>query len=495
MTALGINNMLRAALTLLVVVAAQASVAAAMPDLHARAAAPQSYCSSSDRKYNLSAFDAPVSGAGSPGSMSTWKLTIDDTPAGYKQSITGFGAAVTDATVAVINSLPSSQRSALLQSLLTCDGADFSLLRHTIASSDLSADPAYSYDETNGTADVSLKQFALGDRGNAMAALLKEMKQVQPAIKLLGSPWSAPGWMKLNRKLWGTTVNNNLDHTYNTSFAQYFVRYLDAYKAAGVTIDALTIQNEPLNSRNGMPTMYVYADESGQLINNFVGPALHKAGHATQIWAYDHNTDQPGYPTTVLAEAPRYVNTVAWHCYAPNNTWSVLSAFHRAHPTATQYMTECYTSQDTPWYQASAFTLGPLQNYAAGAVAWTLATDTADGPHLTYPDGPCTDCRGLVTVDVHKKTYEFQVDYYMMAQYARFMPRGARVLNGTGSYSYADGSGIQSVATRNPDGTTTVAVENRFGNDVYVTATLRSGRVYSGRVYAQSVTTWVLPQA
>ncbi|KAL2022128.1 hypothetical protein VTK56DRAFT_5957 [Thermocarpiscus australiensis] len=459
--------------------------------LNARAS-PQAFASNKDGTYKLTPIAAPVPGTGNPGSESTWKLSINDQASGYKQTIQGFGAAVTDATVAVFNKLPADKLSTLLNQLMTDAGANFKLLRHTIASSDLSADPAYSYDDNGGNVDTSFSSFNLGDRGTAMAKLLARMKSLQPDLTILGSPWSPPGWMKLNGVIKGTTVNNNLNHAYASQYAEYFVKYLQAYQAQGVTVDAITIQNEPLNSQAGMPTMYIFADESGQLIQQNVGPALRSAGFNTSIWAYDHNTDVPSYPQTVLNEASQYVNTVAWHCYAPNNNWGVLTDFHNQNPGVDQYMTECWTSPQTGWNQAADFTMGPLQNWARGVMAWTLGTDTSYGPHLSG-SGPCGTCRGLVTVDTSAGTYEFQVDYYMMAQFSKFIPKGAIVLDGTGSYTWAGSGGIESVATLNPDRTRTVVIENTFGNDVYVTLTTSSGETWSGNVLANSVVTWLLP--
>ncbi|OIW31660.1 glycoside hydrolase family 30 protein [Coniochaeta ligniaria NRRL 30616] len=460
-----------------------------------RATTPQAFASSSDGSLKLSAYNAPVKGSGSPNGASTWALNIDDTSSGHKQTVDGFGAAVTDATVTVFNQLPAAKLTELLNNLMTPAGANFALMRHTIASSDLSADPSYSYDDAGGQVDSSLSNFNLGDRGTAMAKLLARMKGLQSALTILGSPWSPPGWMKLNGVIQGTTSNNNLNHAYASQFAQYFVKYIQAFTNLGAPIDAITIQNEPLNSQAGMPTMYVYADESGNLIQQNIGPALRSAGLSTGVWAYDHNTDVPSYPQTVLNEASQYVTGVAWHCYASSLNWGVLTDFHNTNPNVKQYMTECWTSSSgTGWSQAADFTMGPLQNWASGAIAWTLGTDNSDGPHLSG-SGPCTTCRGLVTVDAASGTYTFQVDYYMLAQFSKFIPKGAVVLSGTGSYSYSDGTGIQSVATINPDNTRTVVIENKFSNDVYVTLTTKSGETWSGLTHANSVVTWVLPAA
>jgi glucan endo-1,6-beta-glucosidase len=151
-------------------------------------------------------------------------------------------------------------------------------------------------------------------------------------------------------------------------------------------------------------------------------------------------------------------------------------------------MTECWTPAGT-WNQAADFTMGPLQNWASGVIAWTLGTNSNDGPHLS--SGGCSNCRGLVTIE--DGAYTFQPAYYMMAQFSKFMPPGAIVLNGTGSYTYSGGGGVQAVGSLNPDGSRSVVIENTFGNDVYVTLSTGSGEEWSGGVPSESVTTWVLP--
>ncbi|CAL5873963.1 uncharacterized protein PFLUO_LOCUS8248 [Penicillium psychrofluorescens] len=477
---------------------ALAGLSHAMPGK--RASSASAYCSNSGGNYQLSSIAAPVQGNGSAGSESTWQLTIDDTSSGHKQTIVGFGAAVTDATVTSFNTLDSSTLQTLLNDLMTSSGADFALMRHTIGASDLSGDPAYTYDDNGNSSDPNLSNFGLGDRGNAMATMLASMKTLQSDLTIFGAPWSAPGWMKLNGVIDGNTDNNNLNDGYSTSagtgstgyssaFAQYFVKYIQAFENLGAHIDAITIQNEPLNSQAGYPTMYVFADESAQLIQNYVGPALASAGLDTDIWAYDHNTDVTSYPQTVINTASDYVDTVAWHCYATNVNWTTLTEFHDTNPNVNQYMTECWTPASGSWNQAADFTMGPLQNWASGVAAWTLGTNSDDGPHLS--SGGCDTCQGLVTVN--GGDYTFNTAYYMMAQFSKFMPPGAIVLDGTGSYTYSGGTGVQSVASLNPDGTRTVVIENTFGNDVYVTVTTESGETWSGNVPETSVTTWILP--
>lgn len=193
------------------------------------------------------------------------------------------------------NDLPKKQYNALLSDLFSpTAGIGMSLMRHSIGASDLSV-YEYTYDDASAP-DLKLKGFNLQPAGRAMASLIKDMRAVNPAIKLLGSMWSPPGWMKLNGVVSGNTTNNNLNMNYASQYAQYFVDYIQRFANQGVHVDYLTIQNEPLNSNAGFPTMYVAADQSAQLIQSYVGPAFDAANISTQIWAYDHNTGKFTHP-------------------------------------------------------------------------------------------------------------------------------------------------------------------------------------------------------
>lgn len=488
--------MLRNSMLLCLWQAANFYCCVAATNLPRKEASAQAFASSADGKLKFTKIDAPVLGPGNTGSGATWNLTMDDNTTGAKQTITGFGGSVTDATVVAYNLLLTDKKAELLRKLMTEDGANFSLIRHTIGSSDLSPAPEYTYDDNNGQEDLELRSFQLGKSGTDMVSMLKEMKALQPSMILLGTSWAPPAWMQLDRKLVGTTEKNNFDHKYEAQFGQLFVKYLQAYKNGGVDVDAITIQNEPLNSNAGMPSLYVFPEESGKLIKDHIGPAIRKAGFNTQVWAYDHNTDRPDYPQTVLDIAREFVPSVAWHCYAPGENWSALTTFHKRNPSVKQFQTECWTSaKQTKWNQASWFTMGPLQNWASGSMAWTLGTDNQDGPYLPY-QGSCGTCTGLFTVDRNSKTYTLRTDYYMIGQYSRYIPRNAVVHVVTGSYSWPDDTGVESVATVNPDGTRTVVIENKLKNDVHITLhTAKSSQVWSGKVSAKSVTTWLLPPA
>ncbi|KAJ5620399.1 beta-1-6-glucanase [Penicillium lagena] len=468
------------------------SAALAQPKLSKKGPA-SSYLTSADGAYNLTSYAAPVLGTGdSP----TWSLAVDDTRSGHKQQMVGFGAAVTDATITVFSALSEAQRSALFTELLTTDGPEavgMSLMRHSIGASDLSS-YEYSYDQTpnNISPDPRVANFSLEDPGNHMVNMIAEFKKYNPDLRLLGSVWSPPGWMKNNHVQDGNATDNTFNMKWAGSYAEYFVKYIQAFRKKGVQVDAITIQNEPLNSNPGYPTMYLPANESTAIIQHHVGPSLKSAGLNTEIWAYDHNTDVPEYPQTVLDGAGDYVNNVAWHCYATNNTWDVLTQFHKKNPKATQYMTECWTSPYTSWYQVPYFVMGPIQNWAVGAIAWTLGTTFDYNPHLP---GGCNSCRGFIEVDPATGTYKKTTDYYMMGQFSKFVPRGAIALSTSASFDVEIEEKIATAAFLNPDHSRTVVIYNGFPQDGNATVNFASGESWTGQVYQKSVVTWTLPPA
>ena len=158
-------------------------------------------------------------------------------------------------------------------------------------------------------------------------------------IKILATPWSAPVWMKDNNSFKGGGL---LPANYNV-YAQYFVKYIQQMKAEGISIDAVTPQNEPLNPNNN-PSLVMTALQQADFIKGSLGPAFQTAGITTKIITYDHNCDVPGYPLTVLqdAQANAFVSGSAFHLYAGDI--SALSTVHNAYPNKSLYFTEQYTA-------------------------------------------------------------------------------------------------------------------------------------------------------
>lgn len=366
------------------------------------------------------------------------------------QTIDGFGFALTGGSAYVIDQLSASDKANLLKELFGSDSASLAIsyLRISIGASDLNAS-VFSYDDMpTGQTDPTLANFSLAPDNTDLIPLLKQIVAIQPNIKIIATPWSAPVWMKDNN----STIGGSLQPAYYNVYAQYFVKYIQQMKAAGITIDAITPQNEPLNPANN-PSLSMTANQEDSFIRSDLGPALQTAGLTTKIIVYDHNCDQPGYPETILADAATnpYVNGSAFHLYAGDI--SALSQVHTAYPAKQLYFTEQYTAvgdafvTDLDWHLKNVI-IGATRNWSRNALEWNLATDASYGPHTP---GGCTTCQGALTVS---GSVTRNVSYYIVGHASKFVPPGSvRITsNITGS--------LQNVAFLTPSGQKVLIVEN-----------------------------------
>jgi glucosylceramidase len=378
-------------------------------------------------------------------------ITVDTTQ--IFQSIDGFGYTITTASAYVINRMDATSRSALLQELFGngSSAIGVSYLRVNIGSSDLSP-RVYSYDDLPaGQTDPNLQHFSLEPDQAHMIPVLKQVLNVNPAIKILGTPWSPPVWMKDNK----SSVGGRLLPEYYGTYANYLVKYIQGMKSNGITIDAITIQNEPLNPNNN-PSMYMPASQQDSLIKLHLGPALQSANLTTKIILYDHNCDQPSYPVSILddAAARPYVDGSAFHLYAGDI--SALTTVHNAYPTKNVYFTEQYTGatghfgNDLKWHLKNVIT-GSMRNWSKNALEWNLATDENYGP---YTPGGCTSCKGAVTINSSSSAITRNVSYYIIAHASKFVPAGSFRIGSTQSGS------LYNVAFKRPDGKKVLVVEN-----------------------------------
>lgn len=256
--------------------------------------------------------------------------------------------------------------------------------------------------------------------------MLKKILAVNPSIKVLATPWTAPTWMKSNL----TWVGGSLQASYYSSYANYFKSYLDAMAAQGIAIWAITPQNEPENPFNN-PSMTMSASEQATFIQSYLGPTLRTAGYSTRIIGFDHNCDDPGYPTAVCRDASTYVDGSAFHLYA--GSISALTTVHNS-TAKNVYFTEQWTSStgsfagDLAWHTENV-TIGASNNWAKLVLEWNLATDASFGPHTP---GGCDSCQGAVTV--HAGSYVRNVSYYIIAHLSKLVRPGAlRVATATPS--------------------------------------------------------------
>jgi glucosylceramidase len=351
-------------------------------------------------------------------------ITIDST---HKyQMVDGFGYTLTSGSATLINSLNSTIKTNLLQELFGTSGGSISIsyLRIAIGASDLSAN-VYSYnDMPAGQTDPSLANFSLDrDRasGTGVIPLLKEILAINPSIKIMATPWSPPVWMKDN----ASSIGGSLKPEYYTAYAQYFVKYIQQMKAEGITIDAITPQNEPLHPGNN-PSMLMTAEHQRDFIKNCLGPAFQSAGITTKIVAYDHNCDKPEYPITVLTDATvrGFTDGSAFHLYAGDI--SALTTVHNAYPNKNVYFTEQWTGStgsfdgDLKWHIKNVV-IGSMRNWSRNALEWNLANDPGYGPHTP---GGCTQCKGALTISGTTSVTK-NVAYYIIAHASKFVPMGS----------------------------------------------------------------------
>lgn len=375
-------------------------------------------------------------------------ISVDSTQT--YQTIDGFGYCLTGGSAYLIYRLPAAERSALLRELFSTDSSAIgvSYLRISIGASDLSQ-RVFSYDDLGaGQTDVPLAHFDLGPDTFDLIPLLQEILAINPDIRILGSPWSAPAWMKTNN----STKGGSLDPKYYGAYANYLVKYIQEMKTHGITIDAITPQNEPLNPNNN-PSMVMQAAEEATFIAQDLGPAFKAAMLDTKIIVYDHNCDRPDYPLDVLGDqaAAQYVDGSAFHLYG--GSIGVLSQIHDAFPGKNIYFTEQYTGgpgnfgSDLSWH-VKHLIIGATRNWSRNVLEWNLASDPGYGPHTP---GGCTNCMGALTIG---SSITRNVSYYIIAAAAKFVrPGSVRIASNISG-------NLQNVAFQTPDGKKVLIVLN-----------------------------------
>ncbi|KQN30851.1 glucosylceramidase [Pedobacter sp. Leaf41] len=393
------------------------------------------------------------------------------------QEIDGFGYTLTGGSASLINALPAAEKDKLLHELFASadDAIAVNYIRVSIGASDLSAYPFTYNDLGDGETDETLTKFTIAKEQTDLIPILKKIVAINPKIKILGSPWTAPTWMKGNKSF----IGGNLKPEYYQAYAKYLVKYIQAMKAEGITIDAITPQNEPLHPGNN-PSMYMSADEQASFIKTALGPIFKSSGIATKIIIYDHNADKPEYPITVLndAEAKKYIDGSAFHLYA--GPISALTQVHNAHPDKNVYFTEQWVGgpsnfgEDLKWH-VSTLIIGATRNWSRNVLEWNLAADPNYNPHTDK--GGCTSCLGAITI---APAISRNVAYYVIAHAAKFVPAGSiRIASNITN-------NLQNVAFKTPDGKKVLIVCNNNNNETtfnirfdgkIITSTLDKGAV------------------
>lgn len=342
------------------------------------------------------------------------------------QRMDGFGFALTGGSADHIIHMSAAARSALLHRIFgtTGDAIGVSYLRLSIGASDLNA-RVFSYDDVPG--DTALAHFDLGEDKTNVIPVMKEILAVNPAVKIMGSPWSPPAWMKTN----GDTRGGRLLPENYPVYARYLLMYIQAMKKNGIAIDAITIQNEPLHPGNN-PSLLLTAPEEAEFIKLHLGPLFRRQHISTKIIIYDHNADRPDYPISVLndRQAAQYIDGSAFHLYG--GTMNALSDVYDAHPEKNIYFTEQMVVQygrrgdEAPGNlnivsPVSRLMIDAPRNWCKNVLLWNLAADPQFKPYTDR--GGCSSCQGAVTID--KDSVAYNLAYYAMAHASKFVRPGS----------------------------------------------------------------------
>ncbi|AJR04538.1 glycoside hydrolase family 30 protein [Siansivirga zeaxanthinifaciens] len=367
------------------------------------------------------------------------------------QEMDGFGYSLTGGSALHLNNMSTSTRGSLLNELFKWDNNNIgvSYLRVSMGSSDLDIETFSYNDLSNGETDLNLDKFSIAKDRINLIPVLKEILAINPNIKIAATPWSAPTWMKTNR----STIGGSLRTDYYDTYANYFVKYIQAMASEGIKISAVIPQNEPLNATNN-PSMVMEAAEQANFIKNHLGPAFQSAGITTKIIAYGHNADRPDYPINVLndAAANPFIDGSAFHLYA--GRIDNLSLVHNAHPNKNIYFSEQWVgafeefSESLKWHSRELL-VGATRNWSKTVLQWNLAADSNQDPHT---NGGCTECLGALTIDGN--TVKRNVAYYIIAHAAKYVRPGSVRIESNSSNE------LPNVAFKTPDNRIVVIVIN-----------------------------------
>jgi glucosylceramidase len=344
-------------------------------------------------------------------------VTVD--PTKTAQTILGFGAAFTDAACFTLSRLSDSDRASILHTMFGQDQHALSMGRIPMGASDYST-AAYSYDD--GAPDPDLKRFSIDHDRDYILPTLRAALSANPNLFLFASPWSPPGWMKYSNSMFG----GNIRQENIPAYARYFQKFVDAYAAAGVTVRAVTTQNEIDADQGGRMPACPWPEEDEERLVAALGPLLEASG--TKIWTLDHNYNLFGRALDQLSRPriKKYVNTIAWHGYV--GTPEMMRNVKEKFPDVEMHWTEGgddYKFADylTNWSKWGATFAGILANGPQSITMWNLALDERGRPNI----GPF-DCGGLL--QIHSQTKEITQTglYWALVHHARAFRRGAVIV-------------------------------------------------------------------
>lgn len=393
--------------------------------------------------------------------------TVRVVPSTQYQTMDGFGASMTESSAYLMETyLDEDERKEVCENLFGTGGIHITLLRQPMGASDFSL-TAWTYDDTDdNSADKALKNFSLEHENTYIRPMLTLAYECSPGdLRLMATPWSPPAWMKTGLNLYGSS-GGTLDEAYYDAYADYFVKFLEAYKTAGTPVYAVTVQNEPEYAAP-YPGMVMSASEQAAFIDVLAEKLAGSGVSSTLILAFDHNYDSLTYAESVLNTEASNTAGTAFHYYSSDLSHSNLTTLHNEYPGEGIWATECGTGT---WIgngtDAGMFldilmhTIRFPRNYAKSYITWNVALDQNGVPKL---DSTSSTNRGLVTIRSNiKNSVTYTNTYYGLGHTSKFVSPGAVRI-------YSDsGSEATSGSTENSDKIETCAYKNTDGSIVLV---------------------------
>ena len=423
-----------------------------------------------------------------PASQAGSSNVITVNPNNKYQTVTGFGASMTESSAYNINQvLNSTRRNDVMTKLFDpVNGIGISVLRQPMGASDF-ATSAYTYDDLpNGvTTDTSLNYFSINPDRTNQIPLIKQALGLNPNISIFAVPWSPPAWMKTNGSLNSGSLSTNRYQVY----ANYFVKYIQAYQAENIPIFSISPQNEPLNGASHYPTCYMSASDQKTFIGSYLGPTLSANGLSNvKIIGYDHNWDQPAYPRELLNDnnAARYLDGIAWHIYSGDDT--AMTDIYNEFPSKNVYFTE---SSCGNWVGGGNWSgnfleqtrngIRILRNYSKTFILWNIALDSNNGP--VVPGFGTSDCYGLIKVN-GSNSVSYQGGYYALGHFSKWILPGAQRIDSNTI------SNVENVVFKNSDGSYALVARNGSSNRSRTITVKFDNSAFTATLPAASVATF-----
>jgi glucosylceramidase len=375
------------------------------------------------------------------------------------QTITGFGGAMTDSSAYLLqDQLTPEAHTIAMQALFGQAGIHLDFVRIPMGASDFSATGVpYTYDDLPaGETDPTMAGFTIAHDDAYIIPALQAMLAENPNIVTYANPWTPPPWMKANGLYGNAGAAGKVLPQFYPALAQYFVKFIQDYAAAGVPIDDISLQNEPHTAADWPSASFLAPAEVQFLTQNLV-PALQAAGLAPHIYGLEAAVNATDEQTLFAGPAAPYLSGVGFHCYGG---MAGFTAFHDAFPTVPIAVTEC--SPGIINYSAAEVAIDATRNWASVATLWNLALDTAGGP-VEPPNSGCRGCTGVIRVNDTTHQAWYGLNYFEFGQISKFVMPGAVRIDSTRLVA-DDGKtvtpGVDNVAFINPNGTKVLVAYN-----------------------------------